>query len=356
MFCQDCGAQLTKDSRFCPYCGSAQAVTPPAETEEPAQSFGDKVRAAGKDLGFSTAFLVATICLSFVQALGFLTPSPARALGDALAEFGVVATHISAFLNKLSLPINIISMLPGILIALGLWITFFSCATRKPTANASGLTLIFVVSLVQMVFTCLALLAAMIPLVWAYTGADALADRLFFGDSDLVETITLTVGILLLVIFAFALVYYIKLCTTISNIRSALKTGVPNRKASRFVAIMCYISGGFLILSGVFSLLGSVIVPLSGYYDEAITYELHAENFLSAVTSLLTAAAQILFGALIFTYRRKMKALEEEDRLSTFQTLSHAEPYTAPVYIPPEPVAEPDPVNEKLDETQRWDP
>lgn len=349
MFCKDCGAQLAEDARFCPHCGSAQPVPPPAE---PIRSFADNVRATGKKLGFSTAFLIATICLTFVQVLGFLTLSPATALNDVLAEFGMVRI---AALESLSQPISILSMLPGILITLGLWITFFSCASRKTTANTSGLTVIFVVSLVQLVFTCLILLAALIPLAAAYIGADTLAGTLFLADDDLVEAFVLTAGIVLLVIFAFALIYYIKLCTTISNIRSTLKTGIPNKKASRFVAIMCYISGGILILSSIFTLLSSIIVPLNGYYGNAITYELHFENFLSAITSLLTATAEILFGALIFTYRRKMAALEEEDRLTTFQTLSHAEPYTLAVYIPPEPVTEPEPVNEEIDETKRWD-
>lgn len=355
MFCKDCGTQLAKDARFCPHCGSAQAVIPPAETQEPDQSFGGKVRATGKDLGFSTAFLIAAICLTFVQVAGFMSVSPAAALSDFLAEFGMVSINIPALLDNLSLPINIISMLPGLLICLGLWISFFSCASRKPKANTAGLSIIFAVNLVQMVLTCLTLLAAMIPLVFVCTGADTLADTLFYGDDDLVEAFVLTAGIILLVIFAFALLYYSKLCATISNIRSTLKTGVPNKKVSRFVAILCYISGGFMILSGIFSFLSSVIVPLNGYYDGITTYELHAENFLSAVTSLLTATAQIIFGALLFTYRRKMAALEEEDRLATFQTLSHAEPYTSPVYIPPEPVAEPEAANEELDETKRWD-
>lgn len=352
MFCKDCGAQLSDDARFCPHCGSAQTVTPPAEAEEPAQSFADKVRATGKKLGFSTAFLIATICLTLVQVLGLFAFTPTDGISNVyqgiIPEF---STHPA--LDGMSPVMNFINALPGILIVLGLWITFFSCASRKNKANTSGLTMIFVVCLVQMVTTCLTLLTSLIPVAAIYAGEYKL-----LLDEDFIEAIALTAGIVLLVVFVFALIYYIKLCATISNIRSTLKTGVPSKKVSRFVAIMCYIGGGFFILGGIFTLLSAGVMTLDGYYDGAVTYSLHPVIFLSAVTSLLTATAQIIFGALIFTYRRKMAALEEEDRLTTFQTLSHAEPYTAPVYIPPEPVTEPEaaePATEEFDETKRWD-
>lgn len=359
MFCKDCGAQLADDARFCRHCGSAQAVTPPTETITPPTEpdFADKVRATAKKLGSSTAFLVATICLTFVQLLGLFALTPTGGIFEMyhsiIPESLIINRNPLASLENLSLAMDIIGMIPGLLIALGLWITFFSCARRKPKVNTSGLTMIFVVNLVQMVVSCLVLLAALIPLAAVYANTD------FLASEDVIETIVLAVGLVILVAFVFVLVYYIKLCTTVSNIRSTLKTGVPNKKVSRFVAILCYISSGVLILSSIFSLLSAGIVALDGYYDESLSYALPSEIFCSAVTSLLTATAQIIFGALLFTYRRKMKALEAEERITAFQTLSYAEPYTSPVYMPPEPAAEPEvapePKTEELDETKRWD-
>ena len=362
MFCKDCGAQLAEDARFCPNCGSAQAappaqtVTPPAEPE----NIADKVRATTKKIGSSTAFLIAIICLSFVQVLELFALMPTGGIfemwGGIIPELAIINRNPLVTLENMSLAADIIGMLPGLLITLGLWITFFSCAGRKPKVNTSGLTTIFVVTLVQMVLSCLTLLAALIPLAFVFTGADALADALRLADDDIVETILLVAGLVFWVIFAFVLIYNIKICTTISNIRSTLKTGVPNKKASRFVAIMCYISGGICLLSGIFWLLSAGATTLKSIYaNNALAGTLSYVAFLSAVTSLLTAAAQIIFGALIFTYRRKIKALEEEDRLTTFQTLSHAEPYTAPVYIPPEPAVATESSTEELDETKRWD-
>lgn len=362
MFCKDCGAQLAEDTRFCPHCGSAQTVTPPAQTEEPAESFGDKVRATAKKIGFSTAFLIATICLTLVHLIELFALMPT---GGIFTVYGGIIPELTvmnplASLGNLSQVTDILGMIPGVLIVFGLWFTFFNCARRKPKVNTVGLTTIFVVNLVQMVLTCFALLAALIPLALVYAGADRLADTLFLPDDDMVETFALAAGLAILVIFTLVLIYYIKVCTTISNIRSTLHTGVPNKNTSRFVAIVCYISGGICLMFGIFWLLSAGATTLESIYaDDAIAGTVSYVAFLSAVTSLLTAAAQIIFGSLIFTYRRKMTALEEEDRLATFQTLSYAEPYTAPVYIPPEPVSEamdePKPANEALKETKRWD-
>ena len=354
MLCKDCGAQLADDARFCTNCGSAQAETPPAEP----LAFTDKVLATAKQIGFSTAFLIATICLTFVQVLGLFTLTPASGILEAY--YGMIPSLSVTSRNSLEIlsPVmDIVGMLPGILITLGLWISFFSCASRKPKVNTSGLTLIFVVNLVQMVVSSLILLCVLLLTVIALPEVNYFNHS--FIESSVLKPVLIALLITVSIIFVFVLIYYIKVCTTISNIRSTLKTGVPNKKVSRFVAIMSYISGGILILSGIFSLLSAGIVTLDSYYDPSLSYALPSEIFLSAVTSLLTAAAQIIFGALIFTYRRKMAALEEEDRLTTFQTLSYAEPYTAPVYIPPEPVSEPEtasePVNEELEETKRWD-
>lgn len=349
MFCKDCGAQLGSNSHFCPNCGSAQAVTPPAQpVTPPAQpaNFADKVRATAKKVGSSPLFLIATICFTLVQLLGLLTLMPTgntfETYSDIFAEFGFVGLELLAALDDLSLVTDTISMIPGILIAIGLWITYGTCVSRKTTVNTAGLTMIFVVNLVELAISCLALLAAAIPLAALLVGAD----QLFDAGEDFVEMIVLTFGLIFLVVFAFVLVYYIKVCTTVSNGRNTLKTGVPNKRASRFVGVMCYISGALLFLSGIGSLFSTGIMSLDSFYDDSLSYVLPSTLFLSGISTLLTAATQILFGVLIFSYRSKMAVLETEERMNTFKTLSYAEPYTAPVYIPPQPAAEPEVVAE----------
>ena len=333
MFCKDCGAQLEANSRFCPYCGHAQAVEP--------ATFVDKVRCAGKKVGASPSFLTATILLTLTLVLGVVSLLPVSnnsAYDYLLADSGITMTQ----LETIALVAGIISMLPTLLTTIGLWITYGSCASRKPKANTAGLSIIFVLNLVLMVLSCLALLAALFPCFFTYGRA----------QDAYTQAVALGTGLVVLGIFAFALIYYIKLCTTISNIRNTLKTGVPNKKASRFVAIMYYIVGGLHILSGIGSLISMVAIYLDSYYNEILSYLSPSAMLIAASSSLLTAISLILLGSLIFSYRSKMKALEAEARLNTFQTLTYAEPYTSPVYIPPQPVTEPEETTETATEEE----
>lgn len=353
MFCKDCGTQLENGAHFCPNCGSAQAVPPPVQPvtppvqpstppAEPA-TFADKVRATAKKVGSSPAFLAATICFTLTLLLNLLSLTSASgtfAYGDLFAD-----QDLLAYIESLSLITGFINMLPSVLIAIGLLSTYSSCVSRKPKVNTAGLTMIFVVKLVQLVFTCLALLVALIPMIivydteqWQFNGADAAFEKAF----------CLAIIITLAVVFAFVLLFYIKLCTTVTNVRSTLQTGVPNKRASRFVGIVCFISGAFLILNGIGELMNAGLQTLNGFYGESLSYTL----FLAGISTLLNAATQILFGVLIFSYRSKMKALEEEERLNAFKTLSYAEPYTAPVYTPPQPEEEPAPEPELTTEEE----
>lgn len=323
MFCKDCGAQLNAGSRFCPRCGHAQTIEP--------ATFPDKVRLTAKKVGASPAFLIATIFLTLTlvgQLFSLLTAG--NIFGSLLAESGIALPQ----LKTVTMAAGIIGMLPALLITIGLWITYGTCVSRKPKANTAGLTMIFVVNLVELVFTSLVLLGALILMTiayntepWSLNGADAAFEK------ALCLAIILTIA----AVFAFSLICYINICTTIANIRNTLRTGIPNRRVSRFIAVMCYISGGFMILGGISNLLSVGVVSLDSYYNEAFSYMLPFDYLLTAISNLLTATVQIIFGALIFSYRRKMVALEAEERLNTFQTLTYAEPYTSPVYIPPQP-------------------
>ena len=248
-----------------------------------------------------------------------------------------------ATLEDVSLVASIVGMIPGFLMAAALWNIYGNCSSRKDRIGTAGLTTIFVINLVQLVLSSLVLLGCEVLLGCIYFSAESL----FGADAELMESVILIIGGILFAIFAFMLVYHIHICTTVSNVRSTLKTGAPNRKVSRFVAILCFISGALMIFSGVENFLSAGMAALGSLYATTVYYPLSTVFFLSGASSLLTAVMYIIFGSLIFSYRSKMKVLEAEERITAFQTLSYAEPYTSPVYIPPEPA--------NIDETKRWD-
>lgn len=361
MFCKNCGAQLQDTACFCSRCGRARSVTPPVQPltpPEPAMNFADKVRATVKKVGSSPMFLIATICLTLVQLLGLVSLATAGSLTDFFAifleEFDLNTREFLAAIEALentSLVVGIIGMLPGLLIVLGLWLIYGNCASRKNRVGTGGLTTIFIVNLVQLVLSCLVLLAVLFSMILFFAKIDSLP--LVRSDKEILQLILPVLMVVLLATFAFVLIYDIMLCTTISNIRNTAKTGVPNKRVSRFVAIMCFISGGLTALTALSTLADASAMSMGRiYWEEYIPQSVITASLVSGISALFAATAQALFGALIFSYRGKMKALEDEARLSTFQTLSHAEPYTSPVYIPPQPVAEPEEITEPATEEE----
>lgn len=333
MFCQNCGTALRNGVHFCTNCGSVQTMMTPEQpgTESP---FAAKVLAAAKKEGSSPTFLVAAIFLTLTLVLNLLSlllTNSAAAYETLLAELGLSNLALPDWLRTFTLAAEIIPMIPTILIAIGLWITYGTCVSRKPKANTAGLAIIFVVNLVQLVLSSLGLLTALLPfLVLRSHIADAFTQAMVLGA-----------GLTVLAVFAFLLIYYIQLCTTISNIRGTLQTGSPNKHISRFVAIMCYIGSAFAFLSGI----GGLFSACTAIFSK----EFSLVAFLSPISSLLTGVAQVLFGVLLFSYRSKMEALVAEERMRNFRVLSYAAPYTSPVYIPPQPAPEviPEPIAEE---------
>lgn len=323
MFCSKCGARLAENIRFCSNCGSAQA-TP--------VTFADKVRSTAKKVSSSPAFLIATICFTIALLLDLLTLQPASSIYATSGDLFPALQPDT--LETLTLVAGAISLLPGILIAIGLWITYGACCSRKSQANTAGLTMIFVVTLVALILSSLVLLGVLALMTFVYYTEPW---QLNGPDAVLEKAVCQVIILSLAVIFVFVLLFSINICSTVSNVRNTLKTGKPNRRASRFIGIICYISGVFMVLSGVGDLFNANDAFFRSFYYGILPNVLPSTYFLFGISSLLSATALILFGALIFTYRNKMATLEAEERMNTFKTLSYAEPYTSPVYIPPQP-------------------
>lgn len=363
MFCPNCGSQVAQDTRFCPMCGHtinaapAASVAPVAPTlqQTPSNGFADRVREAVRFIGSSPLFLVITCLYTLLQLVSFLSigyssSSMFESLYPMLREMGMSASDIREMSQVFSSGTGIVSlfsMIPSILIMSGLWMIYGTSVGRSKRISTAGYTMIQVITIIQLVFIGIALLIGFIVLLAAFVGLNA--SHYATDEALTILAIVLTVYIAVAV---FVFVYYIKICTTLSKVKTTLHTGTPNRYVSGFVAVICFILGAFNAISGLTILLNTVDLD-----------DFTAGVLLNRLPSLFYAAIQIMVGVLIFIYKSRMSALEyEESQLgSIFNTQPQAQPvyHTVPqtLYQPPvvpavdeTPVVEYTPYAEEADE------
>ncbi len=334
MFCPKCGMQNAENNQFCRSCGAALVTQPvsqegtPQNTAYPEQEYQyevpqptpqpvyreeapqnamyqnqpyqftvsppkpkapysrNPVLNAVKTLGASPLFLVAAIaftaCLLF-QFLAALSITSSGILGTiySYAEtmglsyyldeaYGAVQGAATAF--------TILGMIPSILVAVGIWMTFTSAINRTSDGmKASGLTIIKVVNVIQMV--SFNILLGILEIVLIAATAEV-------ADSYMAEGATTVFVVMILLVAGidvFLNLYYGKLIKTVNAMKMTIYSGNPSLNVSSFVAVMCFISA-FFSLFGLFG----------------------AGGFFGVMQVLAAITASVCFGVFLFRYKNKM--------------------------------------------------
>lgn len=294
MFCKQCGTENAEGSAFCKNCGinlsqPAPVYAAPTKVAKPPLS-SHPVLNAVKSMASSPLFLVAIIAYS-VQILGTIMGSTKigvqveMLLYDILGRFGgALPYEIYEFVDGISrigdIPYilgTLIGLIPAILICVGLWITYSSARNRMSNGmKTSGLTMIKVITIIQLVYSCilLALVELLLFLAVIIVAAEAYAPG-----------VAIAILVFAVIVFAAAfvleIIYLAKVIKSLNAAKRTITTGVPSGSASTFVAVWAFISAASLL----FSLLA---------------------NFL---TSAAQMTSLICFGILIFKYNEKMRAL-----------------------------------------------
>lgn len=343
MYCQKCGTHNSNGSTFCVSCGSplynsAPPVwnMPPAGAipVEPTAQLGQQVCATLKSLATSPLLIIAAICYSLVLVLNLLGSANAvdmSAVYDLLRELGISYNELREMvtdLQSVSVIITFISMIPSILVAVGMWITIGSGAKKQSKQmTTSGMTMIQVIQIINTVMGSLAVLfLLLIVLIAGGMASDYSAEA---------SAIIAICAVVMVLAAAFMIFYNVMIISTIGKIKNSIRTNQPNSKISMFVAVMCIISGGCSALS----------IPTS---------ILSIPSVVSILSLVMTAAYPILFGILLISYRSRMRELEYQLNSMNYPggavypgyaTAPAAPTYnayptypTAPQYIQPQPV------------------
>lgn len=315
MFCPNCGTQNEDRYAFCKQCGSKLTSVPATPAPAPAPSpapFAGQSHAAGqphpvwnavKEIASSPLFLTAIIAFSLsllLQAVQMF-----RFPGDFLSRVGEIARFaeidydeiapLMSFSQGAFSAFAVIALIPSVLVAVGLWMTYVSAQDREnPGMKTAGLTMIKVIHVIQLVF---------ISITLAFTGIlflflDLLiAGRLGFSSdiSDILPYGFLSLSVFFLVIvevicftvLILVLLYYAKIIRSINTVKRTLQSGVPSDKVSGFVAVIAYILAGFQALSALSSLAMG--------------------NLFGTGVALSSATSMICFGILIYRYKNAMR-------------------------------------------------
>lgn len=302
MFCTRCGAQNPDKGNFCKVCGNvlrqptpaaARPVSGPQSNPGPSSAPKQDVQSAIKGVASSPVFLIGTICFSLAILLSFIYSVSSATYGmnnisSLLSSMNIYGEDLSGALaasQSSMLFTAFISLIPTVLIAIGLWYTYVSGLKKDGSRFSTlGLKIIKVINIILIVLLSIAILLCIALFVFA----TALSERYLDPDqSAVLAAVTGVTIVIMLLIIVFYLVYQILAARSLGNVIRSANTDTPSDKVSVFVAVVCFIGAAF----GAISALTNILNPVG------------------MLSSAAGAGANICFGIVIFNYRTKMREL-----------------------------------------------
>ena len=210
-------------------------------------------------------------------------------LGSVQGGYGMSDNYLQMYMGAysgVSLLGTLISAVPVILLAVGMWLLFAS-AKGGAGINLTGLAMIRVIVIIQMVCACITVVLVEIVCIVVIAGVGSIMSYLETGYEA--GTIMILAMLVVAGIAAAEIIYYLKLLKTIRTMKDTIISGMPDSRVSKYVEIFCYIAGGFSGLSALFSLAGMSIYGFLG--DAGL------------------ATANIVFAIYIMKYRQNMEQL-----------------------------------------------
>lgn len=246
-FCPRCGAPTDETASFCAHCGAAffQVSASPGFSAPPETAVVDQrasVLAVIRTLCRSPLFIAGAVafCLSgiidFVRT--FFVASVSSAALVMLESLTGQPASDAMYLSPFSIAL---SLIPNVLIAAGLWMTYAACDRRRPSIATNGLTMIRVVYIIVLVFLCI-IAAAALPIMLVAGG---------YGLAGAMLAVTL---FLLLGVIALLILFFAKVLSSLKTVRRSILSGTASDRVSTFVAVMLFVFAGFGVLSLFLSL------------------------------------------------------------------------------------------------------
>ncbi|MBR6230381.1 MAG: zinc ribbon domain-containing protein [Lachnospiraceae bacterium] len=352
MFCENCGSAIKDGAKFCGRCGAPVKMKSAADAAQPAAAAApvpypenaagntringtyynednSESRPAGRLQSFvagvasSKLFLAATILFTAVLVINLLSSIMTASVGgnvilgildevlyqagysfNDIGGLGMVSSVVD-WASAGTIVASVISMIPSILIAIGLWLIFASAKSSRGTSvKPAGFTIIKVIYLIffwiMIVIGAIAIIMFILAIVLTadYSGAAAAA--------------FIVALVLIAVIVALTCLYCSKIAKMLTSAREVGTGASDSLMVSTYVQVLTWIAGICLAISAIASigsmgLLSSLmysVVPTDMY--TGVSVSVSAGFIVPFLVTACSAAATICFAIII----GKMKSRE----------------------------------------------
>lgn len=298
MICPKCGRTIP-DGTQCP-CGAPVLSTNPAVN-------------VIKTLGSSPKFLAAVVLYSVGVLFSLLAAFGTTDLMTEIyyygANFGVDPDVFYPMMNVMegsSVVLTVLSMIPSILIAVGMWMFYTSCRnTQSGNVSTAGLTICKVLSYIGLVFVCLLAAIVLIVIVIAIAAIGSMGSSAYYyyeysNTSSLVAAQVLlgVVAVIFAAIIALMIVYYVCIIKVINRIKASAINGVADNRIPRFMTGLMMVMGVLGGLSGLASLITSPVAGIGAILASVcmILMSLLLSEYRTQMTMLLFPPVQPMYG------------------------------------------------------------
>lgn len=286
---------------FAPPSYAAHAPNPYMKAESLRMSKLAALKAAVVSPSYLIAAIASTLVFLLIVFQTFIPGMSVSASNTARLQEVLDSAEISFSLNSFVITASVIAALPSFLLALGMWLGFFSCRTKKNRVSTAGFTIHQVLLCVALVFLCIFFLMLILAFVFIIIGivsgagvdiTSELSPELRSMGTSALSFIVYAVIFVSVAVMTLYTVWLARLIVTVSSVKAIARAYDTKARISGFAAGMCIVAAILMIMSA------------AGYSLLLI--------FSLAVSEILNAVFLLSIGVFIFSLKRKVNAAVDE--------------------------------------------
>lgn len=286
---------------FAPPAYTAHAPNPYMKAESLRMAKLAALKAAVVSPSYLIAAIASTLVFLFIVCQPFISGMAVSASNTSRLQEVLDSSEISFSLNSFVVTASVIASLPSFLLALGMWLGFFSCRTKKNRVSTAGFTIHQVLLCVALVFLCIFFLMLILSFAFIIIGivsgagvdiTSELSPELRSMDFSLLSLIIYAVIFVSVAVMTLYTVWLARLIVTVSSVKAIARAYDTKARISGFAAGMCIVAAILMIMSA------------AGYSLLLI--------FSLAVSEILNAVFLLSIGVFIFSLKRKVNTAVDE--------------------------------------------